>query len=110
MRVPANIVFLVVLTFLIFECPIQILFPVEGAFEGTFAFEVEAAKSIEHISKNSPKSSKIPDYTRCKGGNDSRVRSSACTGGVGTRIWALSYMRSRAEDNERIAVYFASTY
>ena len=30
----------------------------------TFACEVEAAKSIKHISKNSPKSSKIPDYTR----------------------------------------------
>ena len=38
--------------------------PVEGAFEGTFVFEVEATKSIKHISKNSPKSSNIPDYTR----------------------------------------------
>ena len=38
--------------------------PVEGAFEGTFAVEVEATKSIKHISKNSPYSSKIPDYTR----------------------------------------------
>ena len=37
---------------------------VEGAFEGTFACEVEATKSIKHISKNNPKSSKIPDYTR----------------------------------------------
>ena len=53
-RVPVNIVFLV-LVFLIFE--IQILFiwyqfedmrksPVEGAFEGTFACEVEATTSI----------------------------------------------------------------
>ena len=30
----------------------------------TFACEVEAAKSIKHSSNNSPKSSKIPDYTR----------------------------------------------
>ena len=28
--------------------------PVEGAFEGTFTCEVEATKSIKHISKNSP--------------------------------------------------------
>ena len=38
--------------------------PVEGAFEGNFACEVEVTKSIKHISKNNPKSSKIPDYTR----------------------------------------------
>ena len=37
--------------------------PVKSAFEGTFACEVEVAKSIKHISKNSPKSSKIADYT-----------------------------------------------
>ena len=30
----------------------------------TFACEVEATKSIKPISKNSPKSSKIPDHTR----------------------------------------------
>ena len=30
----------------------------------TFACEVEAAKSIKHISKNSPKASNISDYTR----------------------------------------------
>ena len=31
----------------------------------TFAYEVEAAKSIKHISQNSLKpSNKIPDYTR----------------------------------------------
>ena len=35
-----------------------------GVFGGTFACEVEASKSIKHISKNSPKSSKIPAYTR----------------------------------------------
>ena len=38
--------------------------PLEGAFEGTFACEVQATKSIKQISKNSPKSSKIHDYTR----------------------------------------------
>ena len=38
--------------------------PVEGAFEGNFACEVEATKSIKHISKNNSKSSKIPYYTR----------------------------------------------
>ena len=38
--------------------------PVDGAFEETFACEVEATKSIKHTSKNSPNSSKTPDYTR----------------------------------------------
>ena len=38
--------------------------PVEGAFEVNFACEVEAIKSIKHISKNSPNSSKIHNYTR----------------------------------------------
>ena len=33
--------------------------PVEGAFEGNFACEVEATKSIKHISTNNPKSFKI---------------------------------------------------
>ena len=37
--------------------------PVEGTFERAFAYEVEAAEAIKHISKNSAKSSKIPDYT-----------------------------------------------
>ena len=31
---------------------------------GTFACEVEAAKSIKSIPKDNPKSSKFPDYTR----------------------------------------------
>ena len=38
--------------------------PVEGAFEGTFACEVEETKSFKHISKNSPKSTKIHDTRR----------------------------------------------
>ena len=38
--------------------------PVEGTFEGTFACEVEATKSIKYISKNRPTSSKIHNYTR----------------------------------------------
>ena len=37
---------------------------VEGAFEGNFACDFEATKSIKHISKNNLKSSQIPDYTR----------------------------------------------
>ena len=37
--------------------------PVEGSFEVHFACEVEAIKSIKHISKNSPNSSKIHNYT-----------------------------------------------
>ena len=38
--------------------------PVEGAFEGTFACEVEETKSFKHISKNSPKLTKIHDTRR----------------------------------------------
>ena len=37
--------------------------PVEGVFEGTFAFEFEATKLIKHISIGSTKSSKVHDYT-----------------------------------------------